>query len=94
MKNAFNFLNLLNYKLADDLFNVESEVGMSKISVGKDEKSHFSFAYESFGGIPTKITNKFFVRVDLVAEDPQQSEIFVSSANFNVSNYPPNSKHS
>merc|ERR1719427_433877 len=78
----------------DDLFHVENEVGMSKMSLGRGESGNFGFIYESHGGMPTKRTNKFFLQVELDTEDPQQTEVIVSSANFNVSSYPPNSKHS
>jgi len=78
----------------DDLFHVENEVGMSKMSLGSGESGNFGFIYESHGGVATKRTNKFFLQVELDTEDPQQTEVIVSSANFNVSGYPPNSKHS
>merc|ERR1719427_649981 len=86
--------SLKQINFTDDLFRVENEVGMSKISLGKEESGNFGFTYESHGGMPTKRTNKFFLQVELDTEDPQQTEVIVSSANFNVSSYPPNSKHS
>ena len=81
-------------KPADDVFKAENEVAMSKMSLGGEERGNFGFIYESLGGLATKRTNKFFLQVDLDAEDPRKTEMIVSSANFNVSNYPSNSKHS
>jgi len=75
----------------DDSFNVENEVASSSLSLGSDEKGSHKFAYESFGGSTSKRINRFSVSLQM--EDAQNTEVIFSSANFNVSNYPPNSKH-
>jgi len=74
------------------IYNAENEVAMTKMSLKHEEKGSYGFAYESFGGSATKRTNKFFMELQL--EQPDSAEVVFSSANFDASNYPPNSKHS
>jgi len=74
------------------IYNAENEVAMSKMNLKQEEKGSYGFAYESFGGSATKRTNKFFIELQL--QQPESAEVVFSSANFDASNYPPNSKHS
>jgi len=78
----------------DDLFNEENEVAWTKMRVPKDEQESFEFSYSAVGGNPEKKKmNKFLSELVLDTEDPQQVNVIISSANFNLTSYPSNSKH-
>ena len=79
---------------ADDLFKKENEAAWTKMWVSKDEQESFEFSYSAVGGHPEKKKmNKFLSELVLDTEDPQQVNVVISSANYNLTSYPSNSKH-
>ena len=62
--------------------------------ISKDEQESFEFSYSAVGGNPEKKKmNKFLSELVLDTEDPQQVNVIISSANYDLTSYPSNSKH-
>ena len=73
---------------------LSDEVAWAKMRVPKDEQEPFEFSYSASGGNPEKKKmNKFLSELVLDTEDPQQVNVIISSANYNLTSYPSNSKH-
>ena len=81
-------------KFIDDLLNDENEAARTKMMVSKDEDISFNFSYSAVGGNPEKKKmNKFLSELVLETEDPQKVNVIISSANYDLTSYPSNSKH-
>ena len=76
---------------SDDFFKEENKAAWAKMPLSTVEDATFGFSYN--GGNLEKHLNKFLCELSLDTEDPQQIEVTISSANFNVTSYPSNSKH-
>ena len=66
---------------------------MTKLSLAEEESGSFDFKYSFFDDHQEKVVNKFLVHLALSTDDPQQVKIIVSSAKFNGSSYPSNSRN-
>ena len=83
----------MNFLSSDDLFSEENKVAWAKMSISTDEDATYGFTYNVIGGNHGKHINKFLSELVLDTEDPQQLNVVISSANFDVTSYPSNSKH-
>ena len=62
--------------------------------ISKEEEINFEFSYSAVGDNPEKKKmNKFLSELVLDTENPQQVNVIISSANYNLTSYPSNSKH-